>query len=195
MIQATHRVARDRLKVVILATQYGQGPEALAAAIGRPVIEARELLRRHRETYRVFWKWSDAIVDSALLTNQIVPVLGWPLHLGPGVNSRSLQNYEMQGNGAEMLRLACCLATERGIEVCCPIHDAILICAPLDRLDHQVVAARAAMAEASRIVLGGFAVRTDAELVRYPDRYADPRGAKMWKNVMELLEKCERKAA
>ena len=36
----------------------------------------------------------------------------------------------MQANGAEMLRLACCLATERGIEVCAPVHDAVLICAP-----------------------------------------------------------------
>jgi hypothetical protein len=50
----------------------------------------------------------------------------------------------MQANGAEMLRLACCLATERGIEVCAPVHDAILICAPLDRLDDDVAGMRGA---------------------------------------------------
>ena len=193
--KATHRTERDLFKVIILATQYGQGPESLAAAIGRPVIEARELLRRHRETYRVFWKWLDGMVDSALLTNTIKTVFGWPLHLGPGVNPRSLQNFPMQAHGSEMLRLACCLATERGIEVCAPVHDALLICAPLDRLDHHLVATRAAMAEAARIVLGGFELRTGVELVRYPDRYADPRGAVMWATIMELLEKCERQAA
>ena len=40
----------------------------------------------------------------------------------------------MQGNGAELLRLACCLGTERGVEIVAPVHDAVLICARLDRL-------------------------------------------------------------
>ena len=55
----------------------------------------------------------------------------------------------MQANGAEMLRLACCLATEGGIEVCAPVHDAVLIAAPLYRLDEDVAAMRKAMREAS----------------------------------------------
>ena len=55
-----------------------------------------------------------------------------------------------------MLRLACCLATERGIEVCAPVHDAVLIAAPLHRLDEDVAAMCEAMREASSIVLGGF---------------------------------------
>jgi DNA polymerase I len=95
----------------------------------------------------------------------------------------------MQANGAEMLRLACCLATEQGIEVCAPVHDAVLICAPLDRLDEDVARMRACMAEASRIVLNGFELRTDATLVRYPDRYSDPRGAVMWDRVTKLIAK------
>jgi DNA polymerase-1 len=78
-----------------------------------------------------------------------------------------------------------CLATERGIEVVAPVHDAIMICAPLDRLDEDVARARAAMAEASRIVLDGFELRTDANIVRYPDRYMDPRGTVMWQRVMD----------
>ena len=48
------------------------------------------------------------------------------------------------------------LATERGVEVCAPVHDAVLICAPLDRLEADIAATRAAMAEASRFVLAGF---------------------------------------
>jgi hypothetical protein len=62
----------------------------------------------------------------------------------------------MQANGAEMLRLACCLATERGVEVCAPIHDAVLIIAPDGEIEDSIATARAAMAEASRTVLGGF---------------------------------------
>ena len=93
----------------------------------------------------------------------------------------------MQANGAEMLRLACCLATERGIEVCAPVHDAVLICAPLERLEADVARMRAAMAEASRVVLAGFELRTDATMIRYPDRYQDRAARVMWDRVSRLV--------
>jgi DNA polymerase-1 len=90
-----------------------------------------------------------------------------------------------------MLRLACCLATERGIEICAPIHDAILICAPIDRIDDDVAKLREAMNEASRAVLDGFELRTDVRVVKYPDRFMDDRGAVMWQRVMQLLARCQ----
>ena len=99
----------------------------------------------------------------------------------------------MQANGAEMMRLAACLATERGVEVCAPVHDAFLICAPLDRLDQDVATMRAAMAEASRIVLGGFELGTDVSITRWPDRYMDSRGRVMWERVMGLLDQSEQR--
>jgi hypothetical protein len=93
----------------------------------------------------------------------------------------------MQANGAEMLRLACCLATEEGIAVCAPLHDAILIEAPVGEIDHVVARAQRAMAEASRLVLGGLELRSEATIIRYPERYADTRGRKMWDTVQALL--------
>jgi hypothetical protein len=161
--------------------------ESLALRIGQPPIVARDLLRAHRETYRTFWRWSDAAVDFAMLTGSLHTAFGWHVHAGENVNPRSLRNFPMQANGAEMLRLACCLATERGIEVCAPVHDAVLICAPLDRLEDDVTQMRAAMAEASKIVLGGFELDTDAAIVRYPDRYMDKRGKVMWDRVLALI--------
>lgn len=86
----------------------------------------------------------------------------------------------MQANGAEMLRIACCLATERNVEVCAPIHDAILIAGRLDSIETDIATTRAAMTEASRIVLAGFELNTDVKIVRWPDRYMDPRGVEMW---------------
>jgi len=97
----------------------------------------------------------------------------------------------MQANGAEMLRLACCFAIEMGIEVCAPVHDAVLICAPIDRLEADVEQMKACMVRASAIVLGGFELRADASIVRYPDRYMDPRGVVMWARVMELVAKAQ----
>jgi hypothetical protein len=97
----------------------------------------------------------------------------------------------MQANGAEMLRIACCLASERGIEVCAPVHDAVLICAPLDRLEEDIARMRAAMAEASRAVLGGFELRTEVKVFCYPDRYMDKRGRIMWDRVCGLLPRAD----
>ena len=43
------------------------------------------------------------------------------------------------------------------------------------------------MEEASRIVLDGFTIRTEAKIVRYPGRYMDKRGMAMWNAVSELM--------
>jgi DNA polymerase-1 len=185
--KATHGPTRELFKQCVLAVQYGMEAESLALRIGQPPIVARGLLRAHHETYRTFWRGSDAAVDHAMLHGSLHTAFGWHIHIGENPNPRSLRNFLMQANGAEMLRLACCFATEQGIEVCAPVHDAVLICAPLDRLDDDVARMRACMAEASRIVLSGFELRTDATLVRYPERYSDQRGAVMWDRVIKLI--------
>jgi hypothetical protein len=95
----------------------------------------------------------------------------------------------VQANGAEMFRLAWIFATEAGIEVCAGAHDAFLICAPLDRLEHDIDRMRACMARASKLILNGFEIRTDVSRTLYPDRYHDPRGVRMWNVVMELITK------
>ena len=189
--KSSHKAVREQFKSTVLAVQYGMGPEALAQRIKQPPIRARELLRLHRETYRVFWSWSDASVNQAMLKGSLHTVFGWRVQVPAVSNERSLRNFPMQGNGAEMLRLACCLGTERGIEVCAPIHDAVLICAPLDRLDADIERMQDAMREASRIVLNGFELGTDATVVRCPDRYMDERGTVMWQRVMVLLDRTE----
>jgi DNA polymerase-1 len=184
----THAGARQLFKQCVLGIGFGMEEQTLAQRTGLPPIEARDILRAHREAYPKFWRWSDAAVDHAMLHGSLHTVFGWHVHVGADSNPRSLRNFPMQANGAEMLRLACCLAIERGIEVCAPIHDAVLVCAPLDRLEADVATMRATMAKASRIVLGGgFEVRTDVKIVRHPHRYTDPRGAVMWDRVMRLI--------
>ena len=71
------------------------------------------------------------------------------------------------------------------------MHDAVLIAAPLELLDADIARMRAAMAEASRIVLNGFELGTDVHTVRYPDRYMDARGVVMWERVTRLLDNME----
>jgi DNA polymerase I len=129
--KASHKKERNQFKACVLAVQYGMGEEALASRIGQPAIVARHLLDLHRQTYCQFWRWSDNVVDHAMLHGSLQTVFGWTVRVGSEGNVRALRNFPMQAHGCEMLRLACCLATERGIEVCAPVHDAVLVCAPL----------------------------------------------------------------
>ena len=73
---------RDQFKACVLAVQYGMGPDALAARIGQPPVVARDLLRTHQETYRDFWRWSDAAVDHAMPKGALHTVFGWTVHVG-----------------------------------------------------------------------------------------------------------------
>jgi DNA polymerase-1 len=191
----THGNLRELYKTCVLGVQYGMTECSLAQRLGKPPIVANQLLAAHRQVYRQFWRWSDSAIDCAILTGSLNTVFGWPIHVGADYNARSLRNFPMQANGAEMLRLACCLATERGIQVCGPIHDALLICTQFDRLGADIAATRAAMAEASRIVLEGFELRTDVAMTPWPRRYMDARGLRMWETVMSLVDAAERKRA
>ena len=181
---------RKLCKTAVLAVQYGMGAESLAERIQQPVIVAKDLLRKHRQTFQVFWEWSDRNVDYALLHNRLWTVFGWQIQVEGQPNPRSLANFPMQANGAEMLRIACILMTEAGIRVCAPVHDAVLIEAPLEELDDRVRQAQELMSEASRQVLADFELTTDADVYCYPERYRDEeRGGKFWDKVMDLLSK------
>jgi DNA polymerase I len=119
-------------------------------------------------------------------------VFGWKLHVTNGTRPTALRNFPMQSHGAEMLRIACCLATERGISVCAPVHDALLIEAPLDSINDAVTATQDAMVEAATAVLGtSVRIETDVDIVGYPDRYSDPRGQVMWDRVTSLLSRTQ----
>lgn len=182
----SHAAIRDQFKTCALAVQYSMAAESLGLKLNVPTVRGRELLLLHKTTYPDYWRWSDAIQDYAMLHGKLNTVLGWTVRVTKDANPRSLRNFPLQGNGAEMLRLACCLTTERGIKVAAPVHDALLVESPVDEIDQVVSETQAAMKEASEIILSGFSLRSDAEIVRYPDRYTDKRGERMWKEVSEL---------
>ena len=186
--KASHPDEREAFKQCALAVLFGMGEKGLALRIRQSPAEARRLLALHHRTFPTFWRWSDAAVDFAMLHGHLHTVFGWNLNVGGNPNPRSLRNFPMQANGSEMLRLACCFATEAGIRVCAPVHDALVVEGPIDDIEEVVDEARRCMAEASRIVLGGFELRTDVKIVRYPDRYMDKRGERMWKTVIRLLD-------
>ena len=93
----------------------------------------------------------------------------------------------MQANGAEMMRLAASMGVAARLSICAPIHDALLLKAPLDKLEEDVFMLKGVMVKASEIIMQSIVCRVDAEIVRYPDRYRDEGGGEMWDRVMTLL--------
>lgn len=191
--KASHKAIRDRCKQVVLGTNYGMTALGVAEAAGIHILEAQDLLRKHRETYRKFWRWADENKDRGLLGLPLETCFGWRIQATDGVvKANTFLNWPMQAHGAEMMRIACCLAVERGVKLCAPIHDALLVEAPIDQIDADVATLKQCMADASELVLGqGRVCRVDAEIIRYPDRYMDENGTAMWGQVMEILDKMD----
>jgi hypothetical protein len=185
--KSSHGGVREQFKTLVLGVQYGMERDSLARRLDQSPAHAAELLQHHRAAYPRFWQWSDSAVSFAMLSNQIHTTFGWTLTTSAQTNPRSLANFPVQANGAEMLRLACCLTTEAKIRVCAPVHDALLVEAPIDNLDATIDRTQAAMGAASRAVLGGLTLRSSVTRVVFPDRFADPRGADMFRTVLDVL--------
>ena len=189
----THTDIRNRCKSVVLGTNYGMSAYGVAQAAQIHEIEAKSLLQKHRETYRRFWVWADNNKEMGLLGLKLQTDFGWSIQVeGGNVKANTFLNWPMQANGAEMMRIASVLAVERGIKLCAPIHDALLIEAPSTQIDADVTKLKECMSQASEEVLGkGKICRVDADIVKYPDRYMDEQGKEMWAKIMSLLTKVE----
>jgi DNA polymerase I len=182
-----HPGVRDKLKVACLAVLYGMGAVLLAMRIDKPAAVAAAWIRNHHRRYKVFWDFAERAVNHVMRGGSLETELGWHLHPRKDPNPRSIANFPIQANAAEILRVACCLATEAGFEVCAPVHDALLVNCRIENLNRTVTEVKALMTKASQIVLGGFAIKVGIEITRYPDHLTDKRGTKMWAAVMEQL--------
>ncbi len=93
------------------------GEHSLAQLIGQPTAQARELLRLHRERFTTVLAMVGLRRQSGDARQTAVDGIRLATAPGPDPKPTSLRNFPVQANGAEMLRLACCLLTERGVAV------------------------------------------------------------------------------
>jgi DNA polymerase-1 len=191
----SHPNVRAMYKRAALGVIYGMGAATLSEYVGVSVLRAKELLRSHRMAFPKFWRWSAAVEDAGIAQHELRTVFDWRMQVGRGARPGTLANYPMQANGAEMLRLACCLAVDRGIPIIAPVHDAIMIEGPVDLLKDISAEMTRCMTEASQHVLGGPTVRVDGKSLPYPERYVDGRNQELWTKTIELLTKIKRRTA
>jgi DNA polymerase-1 len=189
----THEPLRDQYKVGLLSSQYGVSFLTLAGRLNISQIAAHEMLNQHREIFAPYWAWSNDWLARALDTGIMWTCFGWECRVGiTEFNERSIRNWPIQALGAEILRVAIILAARHGLQVLAPVHDAVLIEAPVDRIESDTAKMEQIMRRASRIVLnstmdGPFELRVDHKIVSYPDRYSDPRGIEIWNWVLARL--------
>jgi DNA polymerase I len=196
------REMRDRVKPLQLGINYGMGVKSLAAGLGRHPVIASDFIERHKRRYPRFWWWRDNQAMTAMLDRRTESVFGWPLRISTSPNKRTLYNFPMQSDGAEMLRIAAWRLCEAGIVPCMLVHDGILIEA---RDPQEIQAAMEIMRQAGRDVCGGLEVGVDIDQeLRNGARYQDkrPMAKQMWDTIMSALQeigaatpKLERKAS
>lgn len=185
----SHPKERGKFKLVALAVQYGMTVHGLKNRTGMPHAEARQLLQLHQRTFPDYWVWGDQVESYGTLTRQLRTSLGWRIQYpqSSALNLRSMRNWPVQSAGADMLRMTMIALEDAGIEVIAPVHDAVLIQAPTSEIYDVLEYARDIMRRVSGQMLGGFCLEVDADIVSWPDRYVDPRGKRMWDELMGIL--------
>jgi DNA polymerase I len=174
--KSSHRYERDLYKTGVLACLYGIGISSLALRLKRSELFADAFLRMHKELFWRYWEWSDAVVAHAIQSGECVSRHGWRYTAQPPFNERSLRNWPIQTMGADILRYACIQADWFGIEMLATAHDAVLIQAPIDRIEQDVATMADCMKHAARVLTDGFELRVDHEIKLPGERFMDERG-------------------
>jgi DNA polymerase-1 len=203
---------RDVCKTITLGIGYGMGADAMAVRAGLTRSDAANLIRMHRYCYRKYWQWVEDSTASGLFAGKMMIASGWQRLITANPNIRSMQNWPIQSTGAEMMRQAVIAATDAGLSIGAPIHDALLLVSATERLEQDVIDLQAIMSMAGQAVIG-IPVPTDAKLIwaagempaakinrkttkwELEGRYMDKRGGAMWQRIMQLLLDVERVAA
>jgi hypothetical protein len=195
MNDAERRAVRVLFKTVVLGIQYGLGARSLAVRAGISLSEACEILARLRARFRVFEDYARNVIDHAGLNLEICTPFGWYMQCPSGTNPRTIRNFPIQSTGSEILHVLCILAERRGIELVASIHDAVLAEGDLEQAEDLSRELDRLMGDAAAVVLRGYRLPTDFQIVRPGERYFDERGEAMWNTVVKLLVKRERGAA
>jgi DNA polymerase family A len=186
--KSEHADERQRMKSLQLAINYGMSVPSLARGLDCHPLVASEIIERNRRKHSQLWQWRADIVQAAILERRMESVFGWPLYLSSSPNQRTLYNFPMQANGAEMLRLAAQRLCEAGIIPCMLVHDGVL----LELRDEDEIAhAKLIMRDAGRDVCDGFEIDVDVDKVlKRGARYQDKRpvAKAMWATMMSALQ-------
>ncbi len=192
----THAAVRETCKSMNFGILYGMTSYGLARRANISVMAAEDLIRRHKAFHSQFWRRADRYVDAAMMGIPLTTRLGWTLEYPPNslavASPRTAQNFPVQANAAELMRYAAIRATEAGLKVCCPVHDAFLIEAPEAEIDDAAAQLDRIMGDASEAILGaGRRIRVEVKIRRWPEAYRETRGLELFNILVDELARIE----
>ena len=183
----THPEGRNRYKQAVLAIQYGIGPKSLSSLLNSSESEAERIISQFYACYKSYANWCFHQINQALFCGEIHTPFGWNRRICRDTSENSIKNYPVQAYGAELMREATCLLIESGIKVCSTIHDAFLIESTTDQIEVDVNKAQQHMVRASTLVLDGFELSSEAQIVSYPYRFSDNETESIWDMASSII--------
>jgi DNA polymerase I len=176
------------MKPIQLGINYGMGVPSLARGLDRHPLIAAEIISLYARRHPAFWQGRLEAVQTAMLQRRIESSYGWPLRISHSPNQRSLLNFKMQADGAEMLREATMRLCDAGIVPVMLVHDGILF----EETDpSKIEEAPEIMRAVGREICDGIDVGVDLDwsTMMTGRRYRDkrPMAQKMWATIMDVL--------
>lgn len=149
-------IERPALKVLTLATLYGQTPRSTAEALAMEEYQARNLLRRVFDRYPVLAAGMKEAEDVAQVRGYAETRTGLKRYLDPAhkrhVRNRRVRNLPVQGGGADILKILLPRVDNYlrrvGGRILVPLYDSLVFQAPRETrveatriVDHEMVMA------------------------------------------------------
>jgi len=194
-VREDHEEIREAFKVIVLATNYGMGMSSISKSLKRfgfNASEAAGLMRKYKELYHVYFEWLEVRTNHAQMHGYISTSMGWDRHFAENsfINPRSLMNWSIQSESAEILRNALIRLTDAHIKVCATVHDAFLIECPIPESEDQIRVAIKCMVDAARCIVGGdedILVDTEKYFYTFDKKGQDKNN--IYKTIFEEIEK------
>ena len=194
-VREDHEDIREAFKVIVLATNYGMGMSSITKSLRRfgfNASEAAGLMRKYKDLYHVYFNWVEVRTNHAQMHGFISTSMGWDRHFAENsfINPRSLMNWSIQSESAEILRNALIRLTDHHIKVCATVHDAFLIECPKPEMEDQIATAIKCMVDAARYVVGGdkdILVDTEKYFKTFDKKGQDKNG--IYQTIFEEIDK------
>lgn len=194
--------ARDLIKSVVLGIQFGMGIKGIARKLTTEFkkefteCQAEKLVNVHKRAFPKFWNRNEYVAEKYLNTfpgsKALILTDGWAIFRAnntQGKSINSLKNFPIQGTGAVIMRQAVHHAMKDGLDIMCPLHDALYVLHKIEDMEEAKTRLQAAMDKAvkeifTRLGMPDVKIRVDAKTFKHGDYWVEKKG----KDVFEKMK-------
>lgn len=209
--KSSHPEARKNFKAVQLGISYGKAIPSLSVDIytnyyvdGYPTksledstVIATEIYEWHKSYFHVYWEWLEKCIQRSRIDGFMSTQNHWLRYVDRYVKKTQLQNFPMQSEGAEMMRMTVNLLASKyqkikdvrpdGLDLTCTLHDAFYMLTNEEHFEYDSRVLGKCMDLGSADILDGYVIGRDITVYDYNKPYYDERGDKTYKKIMALV--------